>query len=719
MHTVFFESKNRHSYNFIIDNQDVTLTFFQNDDKVGPLGVTELKNVLDEVDNRINSNSDMRDLFKKIGYGNLLKLITITSNDAFINYWNENYIGMEGNANIGIKKVFLLCIGTEQLTHYYNLPIVYAMRQCVANAHEKQKLIRNGKKNEQFCRIEENGLIVNFISKNNNVITYIINEVHVFEFCLSGRRNIKGTLLVHKLVFQLQQGLRMKNEKFVIDVVNALGGYAVLRLMNSVFPEETLDFFGSIADNKTSRRLRIYPQRIVKQFKLMSSEISIREITIYNSILSLLEKKMIAQESILIDGNDAEIVSDKDEWTLFYYSQGEKGTIQTRKITFRGNKNMISEQKEFLRAKAAFLYVKNNKISHLCALSNYLNRCITIFEDMLNISFHSITEITNSDINALRAFLLQKSEYWIKTQKETIYCLGSFYGYIAYKTGTDKRRNPFENIHYTSDFSKSKTHEKPLSLQVIKALEKELQETLPVVQLAFFVCNETAARAKTICTMAVEDIVRTAKGYNLVLFYGKEYEHKIRARKSPYVRHEISNSLATMLLDYIRETEPLRQLMGTSLVFVYQKPNRKDSQRLPVILNASSFSYYINKLLDGYQLFDEDGLPDICTFRRIRAEIGRGLFASGATAKKVADKLGNTEQVATESYNTMYPIDRARLYNRHFKETIGVFENDNVSVLDIPTEEYHNEMFVQCKSKKKCNNYNDCSICSQRIIYLK
>jgi len=331
----------------------------------------------------------------------------------------------------------------------------------------------------------------------------------------------------------------------------------------------------------------------------------------------------------------------------------------------------------------------------------------------------SVLDLTIFDLQHLQAHLAQMTTLKPRTQRTILFELRSFYNYIASKTHK-LGQSPFKGFVFPQVTSGTSTRIQPISQKALKVLFQNMQNLPEHVQLALEISVVTGARANSICQLTTEALYQSAEGYSVKIHYQKTADYRLARGKSPYVIHELPEVLAKKLLAYIRQTEPLRSQLDGPYIFVYRsKSHRKNTQQKPFVLQAETFSDELQKILDASVQYDANSEPMKAYFRNIRAAVGRALFASGASDKDVALKLGNSPTAAGTSYNTKPPSEDAEDYNRHYELTLGTVRagiEARSSVVNIPRKAPREELFGLCHAQAPCTNPNDCKSCSQRIV---
>ena len=542
------------------------------------------------------------------------------------------------------------------------------------------------------------------ISIDNNVITYDING-KLWSACLSGHSDLRNAQCVLSFLHDLKSAIIDQDPIRVHEAISPFGALAAMKLMQCFFDRETKRFFKELTviiveKNRTP----------LKPAKLLREYLGSNRTTYYLEVLSILEAQIPTLVSYLIETNDDVIENDSDVWSLY---ESKPGSVAPHKIVFDCSEGIREEAQAFLRIKAfPYLIAGRDYTFLIYTIWNSINTGLRILK---HLNLTSVMELKKSDVDYLQAYLAQKTDKKLSTQRRILVQLKSFYSFTAIRTHATSA-NAFSSVKIPLEQANPTEPASPTALKTIDDFLDELEE---VIKFAFLFCCITAARANSICSLTTDCLIMRPDGHYVL----KVQNHKTELRdtiagRPPYTYHTLPANIATALLDFIDRTADLRAQMDKPYIFVYRPHRQREgSQRLPLVLSSNKFLLDIEKMLAAVVLYDHNGLPLKCSFRSIRAEVGRSMFAQGAEASEVAAKLGNTPAVALAHYNKQYPIDEAKKRNGFYKDTV----ESNVRQGTIHTYKpkgTSTEMYGDCLSTVHCSNDRDCRHCSQRITCL-
>ena len=452
-------------------------------------------------------------------------------------------------------------------------------------------------------------------------------------------------------------------------------------------------------------RQRVHPFLLLKNYiKTVPYQGNARQF--FYTLLEQLENNVPYYEEQLIAGNEQELLSDKDTYTLYFRNAN---TLYYAELNFIGEFQLRKECKDFCLNYAKF-GSKNLNIEKASLVSRIFRQLFSFMFNELDIYIESIAYLTSSDVKILLSYLIQSAGFAYTTIKKRVYLLGKFYSYI---TGMEPT-NP------TSAFYKLKLpigesiHTTPISKDAKECIIREISTAPPVYSVGIKIAFATGMRDGTFDTLTTDSLVYTQGHYVIRYFLKKTYKYRIANGLPVYNECQIPNELAMEIKEFINQTKDLRSQLDKPYLLVYQDLHRRaGTHLLPRVLNGKCLQYFICNILSKANILDADGVIDRESLRSIRAEVGRALFASGKSAEEVSSFLGNSPAVASQSYNKCYPTDEARKYNSFYKETLekSAFSSNNIE----PKEQNRTVMFGTCSSSKVCNG-KDCRTCPERIV---
>lgn len=562
---------------------------------------------------------------------------------------------------------------------------------------------------------EADDIRVEFVKSDHNTVTYSINGKNV-TICLSKRAAALDAELISKAVRSIGDALKTKSVSLLEPIVKSLGGKAVLCIMSTLYLEESKELLVSYVQSQyTETRELPFPRKLFKDFFHSNPDSILPAL----ELLDAVESTISDAAEYLVRTSVDELRSDKNRWILYRLKGGRPFKMT---LAFDYGDSVNREVRDFLNDSAQMRI--NSQVEYASFVFGrwgYLDKGLRILES-LGIHLQSILDIRPTDCMYLQTHLAQHAEYKEKTQRHILQVMKQLYDYVAKKKGV-MTKSPFDFIHLPK--RSEGVHTAPITIEALETIKSKIQSLPEHLRIAFTIAVLTGARASSICLLTVDAIVQTENGYELIVQHKKtEIQHTMSNRPT-VTRWKLPDSFVQVLFEYIESTKSLRSGFDTPYLLVYNTPGyRKGSKRLPKVLSPSAFSEQIKKLMEKTPLFHTDGSLVKCNFMSIRAEFGRAMFASGASAEEVARALGNTPQVASVCYNTMKPNDEAELYHQHYEAAFASVRDrierrhQEAAVIQFPSSIPPKPvMYGDCTSpeKKTCSK-NNCDNCAQRLV---
>lgn len=645
-----------------------------------------LKEMLERLEEQLKSDTDISDFFK-VGYITGLRLIDVCLHDEFIEYFKRQQLKFPHpngktqfeyflNKIVGAKTHITYISYLKSFPYLSELYQVYETNLLTPSALQTLSEIHsfNGDISIEYGGFSDNHLFTIFIINGTEVLfpRRIKTIPHTVQELYNDCINAKQILI---------------NFEDITPFLEKYGAKCAYKILTIIGMDELCEYFKHVVSKNIENRLPFYPRKLMKEYGFHSILTS-KEPFLLLDYLEQLEEELYTK---YMESNDNEILRN-DIWHL-YFRDPEK--IHWGRFDFtKFNPQIREEVLAFLRANY-----------YISSCQHLLRLYYTLVEAIESLgSPTSILNIKLSDAIAFRAALTSNNKLSVTSISERIYCLASFYDFIALSNNLMKE-NPFR-IARVKSHTQYLNPTNPISHEELRTVLKNLSLMSTHIQIAILILCETGARANEVCGITINEFHIESNG-TPVLTINLRKNRKARAQRgSPtFVRHEISHNLAVLISDYIARHEAERSAINTDCILVYTPSQlRQGTQRPPVVLSSDTLKYWLDKLAG----------PDIqCTPRQIRAAIGRAAFATGKNASEVAAKLGNTAQIAETHYNFMLPQEEAELYDK-FYDTIFQFNRLTPSM---SRESFgHKELYGTC-SNPNCSisNKNRCESCSQRF----
>lgn len=656
----------------------------------------DVQAMLDIIDDVFIWHRTFRDVHNFINGTNLLLILDALYPQNTIQLFKFLYQKQFSDAYIPFEEFFRIVFSFSCEIRLFRISLVLQLRSIV---HETVEFHKKLSMPQIFA--QSDSFSVKYILTSNNIASFMING-NSFDICLVGRSYMIDAVEVLHSIISIQSALSNRNRTELDSVIENIGSIATIRILQICFPELTLTYFTDLIEQKIERREFIYPHLLLKEhFRRAPYRGEAR--TFYYELLETLERNLPFWNQRLIDGNRQEVSSCKRQWIIFYF--GHPTVLTSHTISFAGSDKILSEQQKYAVAHSVDAS-GNMNVNSLYKDASEISICIKTLYD-LDVYLDSIFSLTKTDVQLLLSHFFQNTSYNYKTIKRYVFNFRLFHKFI---TGIDDSSlsSPFHNLQLPP-FSPNPT--RPLSQQAKDIIVQKLSTLPTVIQLGIKILCCTGLRPSSFDMLSVFSLIHHDGKYIIRVFLKKTYKYRIKNGLPTYIDYEIPQELGIQLNSYVADTKDLRAKLDKPYLLIYQpKCRRADTHMQPTVLSAASVGYYMTKIVQEANLQTADGVPEKVTFRRIRAEIGRILFASGKNAKEVSEFLGNSPMVAQTHYDNYQPIDDAIMYDNLWQETIekGIASCTKQDIAPHPV------MYGTCTSKKDCSE-KDCRNCPSLI----
>ena len=532
---------------------------------------------------------------------------------------------------------------------------------------------------------------------SNNVTVYAINGREI-SFCLSGHTSLGSAKTVVEYLCSLEKAFVSNDGETIKAIITNFGGKAAFQILDYFFHDEAIRYFETAFSSYVlSERKQPAPCAYLKSYFGGSCGTSH---PYYLELLNTLETQIPALDEILVQSSRNEMSKDLDKWVLFYHQQ-----LLVRKCTIHFPD--LHPLREEMRQYYQYLYnsfsLSGDEVYTDMRIHNY-----AILELLRHMGTQSISSALDFSIWNMRCYAASAAangSHALATVRRNLFSIRSFLYYLDPKAAEKilpLSIIPVQPLNAT----------RPIEEAVIAKIEERRHELPEYMWLAFQVFAETGARAGSVFALTTEDFIALDNRYVVRIYYKKASGKKAKSGTPSFVQHPIPDELAKELLAYIHKTESQRALLPKNYIFVYQcETYRTDTNRKPSVLSSGTFCHHLQKLCRDHCIYDHDGQLPRWSAMSIRAEVGRALFAKGASPQDVAGKLGNTAPTSTRHYNNMYPADEANMRHALYEQTLEA----TVTQTNCPAVSKATPMYGSCEAGRECHNKNDCRNCSQRI----
>lgn len=715
MHNIKFKSKNANRYNVMIDGVTIELSMAMN--KIAYGDYNTLSVFIDNIEQHLQAGLPLALLSNEMNGVNMLRMLIVFYHDMTLENWLkhvsnnpmakinilfEQYFGFRHNATkypseFGAE-LTKAAVDQRNLFLSNQKEIALSARRAEEKAAKQEKRIqRLLKKTEKEIAVSKEWAVIKK-TLANNVVLYEING-HDVDMCLSGHSSLDSAKNVMNNLSKLKTGFDHSDSSMVRDAICTFGGKASFQVMELFFFDQAMHFFESTFELYVlSIRCRPNPCSFLKSYFGGSCGMENR---FYLVLLSGLEKRIPSIEEQLVQTSVEEMHSSSNEWKLFYRNRRR---LSLCLIRFPEQNNLKNEMIQFFHH--LYNVYSSSGGSPYPIIQEYDTSILKIIEG-INRPISSAIELSSWDYRNIIASLLTKTS--ISTIRSYLFNMRRFLYYLD-PEACDR------NIPLCIIPSSVLNPRKPLSSSVIRKIAEHSDELPEDIWLAFQVFAETGARAGSLFDLTVDDLSKVGEKWIIRIFYKKAMARRFESDVPSYVVHELSNELAKELLSYIQRTEHLRNLLPEKYIFVYSSTwFRPDSSRLPSVLTSDRFSDGIQNLCTKHSIYDSNGMLPTFPAQSIRAEVGRALFAKGASPETVAAKLGNSAPVAKRHYDSMYPADEASMRRKLYAQTIDSNIEPPGTDRSIPLAKT-DPMYGSCSKPGVCMNANDCRVCTERIL---
>ena len=670
------------------DGKSVKISYagFHGKDALMSLDIPGLNHMLQELIQALceeDASCIVRDFFTTTGTENGIRLIETICPGEFKVFWTSQarFLYNKQMGHSFRKTLSFITDGGATLSHLKGSAFVDELRWICDN-------ISNIKLPTSMpVSVEKDNIRVMFLYANNNSRIYLVNNTQV-SACSNRVHGITSEKQVLEAALEIRSAIQ--TDAALQDFTAKWGGSFVLRIINAVCPAESMTYFRHIAEDYISNRRLIEPSNILKHLNFSLNDQTNK--LYVDALLSLLETVRNNSAEPLIRGNENEVNSNSEVWTMFYQKQG---SLKYCRLDFEEIKNphIRNEVKQFLRDR----YLYDEPVTQLSRYFRHIRDALNIIAQN---EPNSVAEITSDHVNHLQTVMVN-GDASVSKISETLQVMGRFFEWACFEQLlSGEKNNPFRlKIQNKGRFQKSIMPVKDEAVAIVAAHLEELPE---YVQIAFLLFLSTLSRANDVCSLKLSDIKLCPDG-------GSEWRY-ITKKNGVYTVKKLDAELTQQIMEYAEKTAELREQFGSDAVLLYCQPGlRKGSCRKPKMLDSQAFIEHIKKLLNRYGATQMTLNP-----RSIRAEGGRRLHAHGYAEYEIAAALDNTPAIAEKHYRSLTLHDEAELYHKAFQREINQFWDTHEALHDGNFAE--NIIFGSCKSETPCTKNMTCESCGYLCI---
>lgn len=186
---------------------------------------------------------------------------------------------------------------------------------------------------------------------------------------------------VLEAIISIQDALVANDRTKLESVIERIGSIATINIMRICYPELAINHFIDACNDVVRQRQLIRPRSVLLNYFGQAPYRGPARTFFYN-LLKILEDKVPNWYSQLFDGNKQELLSSKEKWTIFFYSNPT--LLSCYKISFIGADTLQNELRNFLFHRS----IDGNKIPQPSIVyrdSSEINICIDILYNHLDI----------------------------------------------------------------------------------------------------------------------------------------------------------------------------------------------------------------------------------------------------------------------------------------------------------------------------------------------
>lgn len=422
-------------------------------------------------------------------------------------------------------------------------------------------------------------------------------------------------------------------------------GFAKLYRIAETMQEEVEKYFRRIAARYTKRREIITMHKI--QLFLFGRVLEYGEYDIFWDLLQkIVDAEYNKQCSLFVKENLLQFDMSKDEWVV-YRRKGDALVYKRFDFSTIMRPFIKQEIKQYIK------HLHSPIISFGDSSLTLIVKAVNIIAEN-NPSVQCMADVEDVDVQILYETL--ESENTANNGKSPIHTMDVFSHMKVFvrflMSGSSKKTGlpvPKHNLFEKYSFVNSKEYTKNTAIipdVVMNELVKRSTELSEAFELIFNIYSNTGLRTKEVMLLE-EDCIRASRYADTVQLRYKTYK-TLKAYKrtgiSEYRELPIPKELGARIQDYIVLTKEYRQESGLPYIFLKKRGNKV------LLENASYFSDKVNRLIEKYNICDEDGSLWHFTTRQFRKTVAVTLIENGASVDEVGYWLGHLGRSNTMKY---------------------------------------------------------------------
>ena len=444
-------------------------------------------------------------------------------------------------------------------------------------------------------------------------------------------------------------------------------------------PETVItDYLKTIAGRFTRQRRLITTQNFC--LELLGSDTSISGPRFHPRFVTLVAAAVRCEFEIqcqkFIAENHLQFDMSSDKWTLFH-RHGPSLHRETIDFTGIHSPSLRLEIKYFMKHRYYSITAdKDRAITTIAYAANLLtdnNPSIRFFADVDDVDVRSLymsmerrygqTAGGKSVSNIMRVFstLSVLMEYLMSDHRDE-----------AMRSPVP-HDNPFSRyrFHNAKDY---KVRTAVIPEAVAEQIDAHLDELDPVQALLYRIFSATGMRMKEVLFLE-SDCLEPSQYEGVVQLKYKQYKTLTARRKAgvpDYHRVLILKVLADEISGQIHKTKEWRKELGVPYLFVNKRPNFRAS-----MISMSNYLLVINRLIEKYDIRDENGQLWHFTSKQQRKTLTVTLIENGASVDELAYWLGHlSRSTASNYYAEVRKMKLAELNTSFFRKKFDLLLSD-------------------------------------------
>ena len=471
---------------------------------------------------------------------------------------------------------------------------------------------------------------------------------------------------------------RVLEQKTLAPIRKRIGSLRTTQYL-CLLPEPAVtDYLNTIADRFTRQRRLITTQSFCHE--LLGRDTSISGPRFHPEFVTLVAAAVRREFDIqcqqFIAENHLQLDMSSDKWTLFH-RHGPSLHRETIDFTGIHSPSLRLEIKYFMRHRYYSITAdKDRTITTLAYAANLLTDN--------NPNIHFFADVDDVDVRSL--YMSMERRYGQMAGGKSVPNIMRVFSILSvlmeYLTSDHRdeamrspipRDNPFSRYRFPNakDY---KVRTAVIPEAVAEQLDAHLDELDPVQALLYRIFSATGMRMKEVLFLEA-DCLESSQYEGIVQLKYKQYKTltaRRRAGVSDYHRVLIPKKLADEIDGQIQKTKEWRKELDVPYLFVNKRPNFRAS-----MISMSNYLLVINRLIEKYDLRDENDWLWHFTSKQQRKTLTVTLIENGASVDELAYWLGHlSRSTASNYYAEVRKMKLAELNTSFFQEKFDLLLSD-------------------------------------------